>query len=110
MWSDGLVGEHLCIRGDLLPSFDSFHSDRCGCIISSHIQNKQNTHPIHHSQVHTHFKCLGVEVNSLWEIGEQLMVKRLNPVGIPTLEEHKYVYSHDMLFMLHTRWHESAFL
>ena len=84
MWSDGLVDKHLCIRGDLLPSFDSFLSDRCGCIIPSHIQNKQNTHPIHHTQVHTHFKCLGVEVNSLWEVGEQLMVKRLNPVGILT--------------------------
>ena len=58
-------------------------------IITSYTQNKQNTHPIHHSQVHAHFKCFG-------HIGEQLVVRQLHPVDVLTLEEEIYIHEDDM--------------
>ena len=53
-------------------------------------------HPIHHSQGHMHFKCLGVEVDPLGQVGEKLVVKRLHPVGVSALEEQIYIHEHDM--------------
>ena len=73
------------------------HSESCGYVIQSRIHYKQSTHPIHHSQVHTHFKCLGgMEVDPLGQVGEKLVVKRLHPVGVSTLEEQIYINEHDM--------------
>ena len=46
---------------------------------------KLKTHPIHHSQVHPHVKGLVLKVDPLGQVGQQLVVERLNPIGISAL-------------------------
>ena len=64
---DGPVGEHLSIHHDLLMPVVYFHSKRSGHIVHNH--HMHNTHPIHHSQVHPHFKGVSVEVYPLGQVG-----------------------------------------
>ena len=64
---DGPVGEHLSIHHDLLMPVVYFHSKRSGHIVHNH--HMHNAHPIHHSQVHPHFKGVSVEVYPLGQVG-----------------------------------------
>ena len=47
----------------------------------------QQTHtPVHEGQIHSHYECVSGEVDVLVEVGEELMIEGLHPVGITTLD------------------------
>ena len=64
---DGPVGEHQSIHHDLLMPVVCFHSKRSGHIVHNH--HMHNSHPIHHSQVHPHFKGVSMEEHPLGQVG-----------------------------------------
>ena len=64
---DGLIGEHQGIHRDLLMPVVCFHSKRSGHYVHNH--HMHNTYPIHHSQVHPHFKGVSMAVYPLGQVG-----------------------------------------
>ena len=47
-------------------------------------------YPVHYSIVHSHSECVRVEMDTLWDVCQQLVVERLHPKCVTTL---KNVYS-----------------
>lgn len=52
---------------------------------SEHFTQQTHAYPVHEGQVHSHDKRVSGEVNALGEVGEELMIKGLHPIGITTL-------------------------
>ncbi len=49
---------------------------------------------------HSHYERLSRKVNALGQVGEELMVERLNPVGITTLYNIRVCYTNNTFLIL----------
>ena len=54
--------------------------------------DKHLSYPVKYYQTHSHIKSCSREVDTLWQVSKELVVKRFNPVSVPTLQFKEYMY------------------
>lgn len=75
-----------------------------------YIKEIKETYPVKYSEIHSRFKSCLSKMDPLWEVNQERMIERLNPIGVTALQEGIFVEtcSHISTSVLHSSpWHMS---